>query len=149
MKPSKILLAATAGTTAMTVYSYTLAEIKSENFKEPQLLAQLLSTIDRPLNRTSASITGWAIHYLVGLIFTLFYERMVKSAGENSIIKQGIMMGSVNGVIAMIGWQITRRIHPSPPQIAYKKFFGQLFIAHVVFGIVTTLFLKKYLQPLS
>lgn len=149
MKPSKILLAATAGTTAMTVYSYALSEIKDENFKEPRLLAQLLTTIDCPIKTTPAKITGWVVHYMVGLIFTLAYERVVKDAGDKALLKQAIIMGALNGVLAIVGWGITLSLHPSPPRITYIKFFSQLFIAHIVFGVVTTLFLKKYLRHLS
>ena len=137
-------MAAVTGTTLMTSYSYALSSIKDRNFREPELLGNMLWKLAPAINKKPAWITGWLLHYTIGVVFTTIYNRLVKKYRPGPSVKSQIVIGLITGLAAIAGWHITKGIHPDPPNINYKKFYGQLLIAHIIFAIVAISILRKY-----
>lgn len=129
------LAAGVTGTTFMTLFSYLVSEAKDRNFKEPELLGTLLRRILPTMSKSNSQLSGWALHYVVGILFAMFYVwlwngKMLKASG-----KSGIGLGAVSGVIGALVWHLTFRLHPSPPKTSYRKYYGHLVVTHIVFGL--------------
>lgn len=140
MNLSRTIVAGVAGTTAMTLYSYVLSELKNKNFKEPRLLATLLYRL-LPLKKDSSGVTGWLLHYSVGILFALIYNAILRKRRIQNPAAQGAMIGAVSGIAAVLIWETSFRLHPAPPAVDYKRYYGQLVIAHIIFGTVAILVL--------
>lgn len=73
MKNGQIIIAAIAGTTAFTLFSYVLSRTLNKKFEEPKLLGEMVDDVGPDLNERQAKFTGWVIHYLVGYAFAYWY----------------------------------------------------------------------------
>jgi hypothetical protein len=123
----------------MTLFSCLVSERKSNQFKEPVLLSALLGK-GRPLQIAGKShIDGWLVHYAVGFFFAAVYDRIWQTTQLKPTVSSGLMLGGVNGLIAVGIWKAAFTLHPDPPQIPYKKYYGHLLAAHLVFGMFTVL----------
>jgi hypothetical protein len=124
-------LVATAG---MTLYSYLVSRHKKEKFLETLLLNQLVYPHEK--RQRAHHKTGYLLHYLVGLFFSTFYDQVWK----HNLVKPGIFnsswMGFLNGIGGIAGWHLTFTLHQHPPKVKLKRFYGQLLLAHVIFGIL-------------
>lgn len=126
------VLTALAATTMMTIFSYALSYIVKMNFKEPEHLSVMLKRI--PIHD---KVAGWAIHYIVGLIFVVAYFLIWKN-GIEANIGSGLAIGAISGLIAILVWHLTLKLHPHPPRIHRIPFYIQLVSAHIVFAITAT-----------
>lgn len=129
-----IVSAALLGTTVMTLFSYLVAEIQKEKFREPELLATLLRRLVPELSSKYGRIAGWKIHYAVGLVFAIIYARLWEEKRVKPSAKSGLALGALSALPAIAVWRLTFLLHPSPPKIHFKRFYGHLFLAHLVFG---------------
>ncbi len=138
MKPEEILIPGIAGTTAMTFFSKAIGELADENFSEPDLLNKLYHRLAPTESEPMAKAVGWLAHYSVGLAFSTAYnyfwnKKLVKASGKNSI-----WLGALSGVLAIGVWKTAFSVHPLPPGINFKKYYAQLFFAHIVFAMFAT-----------
>lgn len=135
MRLLKITIAAIAGTTFMTSFSYVMAKMRKKQFKEPELLNKLVSRAGIiKVSPSKNHITGWLLHYSVGFFFSTVYDRIwTKSAVKPNLIS-GITLGAISGIFGIIIWNLTFKIHPNPPKTHLKEFYIQLFFAHLIFG---------------
>jgi hypothetical protein len=131
----RIVVSAVTGTIAMTLYSYILSWSKNKNFKEPKLLGKMIQRLVPFLQRKNARVAGWGMHYLVGLLFAEGYAPFWSEQQQSSNIKTGLILGGLSGLAAILIWKFTLDMHPFPPPVQFLKFAGQLFIAHLVFGM--------------
>ena len=139
MKPEEIIIPGIAGTTLMTLFSKAAGEIANENFSEPDLLSKLYHRLAPAEPKPVAKLVGWLGHYAVGALFSTVYnklwdKKLVKASGKNSI-----WLGAVSGAFAIGVWKSTFSMHPAPPGIDFKKYYAQLFFAHIVFAMFATL----------
>jgi hypothetical protein len=138
MKAEDIILPGITGTTFMTIFSQVVGEIEDENFSEPDLLAKLYHRLQPAKSNSTAKIVGWVGHYAVGGLFAGIYNvlwsnKLVKASGKN-----GVWLGAVSGALAIAVWKTTFKMHPVPPGIDFKKYYTQLFFAHIVFALFAT-----------
>ena len=138
-----VLFAAIAGTSAFTLYSYLVSGRRKKNFREPVLLANMLQYNPPGLKRKEAVLSGWAIHYLVGLGFTAFYKLLLQRSSIDANPTTGLFVGAVTAMPAIAGWHITLKAHPHPPGKPDMSFYGNLLVGHIIFGCVCFCFLKK------
>ncbi|MDR6301775.1 hypothetical protein [Mesonia maritima] len=132
-------------TIVMTFFSYFYSEVKNEKFKEPQLINIL---INRLPNFSTAigkhHILGWLLHFLIGFIFTALFFLIWKYISISWL--SGIVLGFFAGLLGVLGWRIAFSVHPNPPEIQFSKFYIQLIVAHILFGLSCVAFLKIF-QP--
>lgn len=138
MKAEEIIIPGIAGTTFMTLFSKALGEITNENFSEPDLLSKLYHRLAPLEPKPIAKVIGWLGHYGVGFLFSSVYNKLwdkkiVKASGKNSI-----WLGAASGTLAIWIWKSTFTMHPAPPGIDFKKYYAQLFFAHIVFAMFAT-----------
>lgn len=119
----------------MTLFSYVVSVLVKDNFKEPELLGILIKRLGADLNKPLATLAGWQIHYAVGVIFVTVYTLLWERKALRPGLKSGIFLGLISGVIGIGFWKIVFTLHPDPPRIQLKKYYVQLLLAHVLFGI--------------
>jgi hypothetical protein len=130
----RILTAALLGTSAMTAASYAISRKKNKQFREPDLLAKLLKRLIPDLEKRNAQLSGWMIHYGVGLLFSAIYDKVWTKTKMDPTLKNGLLLGGLSGAAGAIVWKTTFALHPDPPANDREKFYGHLIIAHLIFG---------------
>lgn len=142
MKTGKILISAIAGTSAMTIFSYLVSASENRNFREPQVLGQLIERLPKSLSKKPAQIAGWSLHYAIGTSFVAFYNELWKRTKIKPSLASGALLGAASGLIGVTGWKGMFEVHPNPLAKNLKPFFGHLMLAHVVFGVFSALAYK-------
>jgi hypothetical protein len=137
MKQAGIILSSFLGTTAMTGYSHAVSAIKGYDFSEPRLLGKMARSLSRSKTKKESMVVGWCLHYLVGLLFAESYYPLYKQSFRQHPLRGGLVVGGLSGLAAILIWKFTVEAHPAPPAMNFPRFAGQLFLAHVVFGLVT------------
>ncbi|WP_373494828.1 hypothetical protein [Aquiflexum sp.] len=129
-----IIKSTIAGTSAMTLFSYLISEKKYENFREPLVLADLISRLIPTMRKSDAALEGWLLHYISGLGFCCGYHQLWRNGKVKPGILSGSVLGAASGVAGILVWKAVFKLHPNPPAKNLKKYFGHLLLAHVVFG---------------
>lgn len=147
MKTGNILLAALAGTTSMTLFSYLVSRKKNKDFKEPKLLGKMVYRAIPDIKKRTAKVAGWSLHCGTGLAFTIAYKVLLDDTKLKSNLPEAVLLGIANGIVAVGIWGTVFILHPDPPEIHFKRFFGHLILAHVFFATPSLLILKDKTEP--
>jgi hypothetical protein len=146
MKTGNILLATLAGTASMTLFSYLISNKKNKDFKEPQLLGKMVYRAVPEIKKDESKVAGWILHVGAGLFFVLAYKLLLDNTKLKSNVPEGVLLGFANGAVAVAIWKATFSLHPDPPEIHFKDFYGHLVITHVFFCVPALLILNKNKQ---
>ncbi|WP_198675235.1 hypothetical protein [Pleomorphovibrio marinus] len=138
-----IIKSGLAGTSAMTLFSYLISVKKKENFREPRVLADLITRLVPAMGKSNAAIEGWGLHYLAGHMFCWCYHTLWKTGRVKPGILSGSLLGAASGLAGILVWKVVFKLHPNPPAKNLKKYFGHLLLAHVVFGVFAGLGYKS------
>lgn len=130
----QIVLGALVGTSFMTFFSYAVSRNKDKQFREPEVLNELLSRAKINFTPLKESPPGWILHYSTGLLFVIGYHLFWELSGIDPSLLNGAIIGAVNGVVGVAIWIITFSVHSNPPDIDIKDYYGHLLIAHIVLG---------------
>lgn len=134
----QILLVSIAATSVMTLFSYFISASFRELYKEPVLLTFLFTKMNHRISSQSKTALGWLTHYGVGFLFLLAYH----IAWTNSLLEISIadtfFLGAISGIIGIISWVIIFCITLYQPPINYKRYYIQLFFAHIIFALTAT-----------
>lgn len=127
----EIVVGTIIATSLMTIFSYMYSEISKKQFREPELLNNLMARLHW-IGPTAwpRHWLGWLIHYWVGLVFVATYHL----SGIVNDLGDYVVAGAACGVIGILGWRVTFSLHPGPPALNVKEYYAQLFVAHIVFG---------------
>jgi hypothetical protein len=139
MKTKEVLTAGITGTTFMTLFSHIAGDIEQENFSEPNLLAKLFNRVVKKSSKEVSTIVGWQAHYAIGVLFAVIYAELWDKERVKPTAKNGLLLGGLSGTAAIVAWKTMFALHPAPPGINFKKYYMQLWVAHVVFGLFSTL----------
>ena len=142
MDTNKILISAIVGTSAMTLFSYLVSESKNKNFREPEVLGQLVNRLPNSGSKESAQMAGWGMHYAIGILFVAIYNQLWKQTKVEPSMTSGTLLGAASGVVGVMGWKLMFEGHPNPPAKNLKPFFGHLLLAHVVFALSSAITYK-------
>ena len=140
---TKIVAGATAGTAAMTAFSYVASDTKNKEFREPEVLRMLVKRLFPDVSERQGQVAGWLLHYGAGIFFTTLYHQLGKNGKQRPSILNGLLLGGVNGLLGVAIWKAAFALHPRPPKISEKNYFGHLLLAHLVFGVATAAGYKK------
>jgi hypothetical protein len=138
-KVEKIVIAGITGTTFMTLFSYLASMVKNENYSEPEHLATMLHRFIPSTSKKFNQAAGWNAHYAVGLAFAAVYVKLWEARKVKPTIINGLALGAISGAFAVAVWKLTFKIHPLPPWINFNKFYMQLVLAHVIFGLFASI----------
>ena len=135
----KKIYSSLAATSAMTAFSYIFSLLAGKNLREPHILAQLIARLMPWQNKKKNILTGWFLHYAVGLLFTEMYILFWRNSASRNEKKTGLIFGGLAGLSAILIWKFTLSAHPFSPAINFGLFSLNLFLAHIIFGLVTSL----------
>lgn len=138
MTAKNLITSAVAGTTLMTIFSYLLSYKRKRNFGEPELLGSLLGGRVPAATNLSAKIAGWALHYITGTAFTITYAFALQLIKKEPSLVKGFVFGILSGSISIVMWKIFFLSDKKIAKLKDDEFFLQLFLAHIVFGIITS-----------
>ena len=127
------------GTSAMTLFSYLVSESKNKNFREPEVLGELMERLPDKGSKEPPQVAGWAIHYAIGILFVAGYNLLWKHTKIKPSVTSGTLLGAASGVVGVMGWKIMYDGHPDPPTKNRRSFFGHLMVAHAVFGLFSAI----------
>lgn len=146
MKASKVIAAAIAGTTFMTLYSYYMAKKEKQKFVEPELLNELIDRSENlpDIQNKKEHPAGWVIHYALGAAFVVAYWLLWRRSLNSPGIAKGLLIGAGSGFVGILSWKIMFAISNNPPHNNRYKYYRQLFFAHLIFS---TLALYGYKLP--
>jgi len=142
---SKTALTGIAGTTVMTAGSELMSLLFQENFREPGHLETLISRMVPHLSGKAKTIAGWGAHYAVGIVFAAVYVELWESRRIKHSIKNGLILGTLSGLLGYLIWKATFKVHPLPPWINYSHYYIQRIPAHIVFAVAATIAYKMTL----
>ncbi|MDB5249869.1 MAG: hypothetical protein JWQ40_4263 [Segetibacter sp.] len=133
MKAGKILRSGITGTSLMTLFSYTVSNLKKENFREPELLAELL---ENALQKNNLALpAGWSMHYSMGITWAALFEYLFDQTAIKRGLKSGLVLGTLSGLTGIVIWGAIFKFHPNRPRIDFKGFYGHLLLAHIVYSL--------------
>jgi hypothetical protein len=138
-KLEKTLLSGIMGTNFMTVFSYIVSMLAKEDFSEPGHLSTMIHRLLPAFPKKANHTAGWASHYVMGILFAAVYVELWETGKIKHTIKNGIIMGTLSGALAVLIWKTTFKLHPLPPWINYRRYYIQLVSAHVVYAVFATL----------
>ncbi|MFP5042880.1 hypothetical protein [Parasediminibacterium sp. JCM 36343] len=130
----KVLSMGILATSAMTIFSYLVSELMSENFREPEIMTVFIKDL-LPTAKQYAPYLAWGLHYIIGFSFVIIYVKLWHSNKLKLNIQSGMLLGAISGIFGIIGWYITLKVYHNPLNTNLKDFFIILFFAHIVFGI--------------
>lgn len=135
MPMRRALYPGTVGTTLMTVFSYLVTVSKNRNFKEPVLLAELIRRMLTKRNISMFVPLGWGMHYIMGYLLTLAFQKVWSARDIKPSAKDVMCSGLISGTGGVLIWKGLFKLHPYPPSISFKRFYGHLLLAHIVFSL--------------
>jgi len=117
----------------MTLFSIIVNWFSKYEVREYILLQWLVDNY--PQFPKSPIYIGWVIHFCFGLVFICILEWLWIITPYNKTLLWGLVVGSLMGVLGIGGWMAIFYLHPKKPNISFKMFYLQLFIAHIIFSI--------------
>lgn len=132
-------------TFVMTGFSYMLARIRDDNFRQPELLNTLLFERKKLVYSKRHNLAGWTIHFLIGvgmisLLNALWYFDIVSPSYFNAMV-----IGIGAGALGVLGWHLIFRSSAIDPPVVLKHFYLQLVVAHIIFTITGLALYKLWL----
>jgi hypothetical protein len=137
MIAQKIILPSITATSIMTLFSYLIAEEEKKNFSESKLLGKIEKK-QLHIPKQFALSAGWATHYTVGVMMTLLFEMYKLCVNKKPAVYHTIMYGTFAGLLAIGAWSRLLKMLPQRSGNYYKKFYLQLFFAHLIFAASLT-----------
>jgi hypothetical protein len=134
MTVKETVSAGVVSTSVMTAFSYAVSAAAKENFKEPALLSvfvKRLTGVSHPLIKAS----GWPVHYTLGSVWASVYTLWVKGLQDQSSVKKAVAFGIFSGTVGVVVWRLMFQLIPHPPETNRRKFYQQLFVAHLLFAL--------------
>ncbi len=119
----------------MTAFSYGASRHERKQFREPELLNKLLDRMPGSPAIPTKSPAGWLVHYGVGIFFTTVYDQLWQRNIGKPTLANGLLLGTISGLVGIGGWMLAFRLHPRPPKTDYTGHYKQLLIAHMIFGV--------------
>lgn len=129
-----IWMAAFIATSLMTLFSYSVALLSGQPFREPFLLAVLMDRF-KASDATANRVLGWVLHYVLGLFFVLCFEMLLHMRWLFINWNSALIYGALIGVLGILGWKMLFRFTDKKPAMNYTGYYTQLFIAHVIFSL--------------
>jgi len=140
----QILVSSIAATSVMTLFSYVVSASFRELYKEPVLLTYVLTKLRLEVSQKTKNILAWLIHYAIGFGFVIIYHYLWYNNIAEFSWRIALLFGALSGITGIIGWIILFKITPQNPNIDYKGYYLQLFIAHIFFGLTAFLVYKIF-----
>jgi hypothetical protein len=134
----RILAETIAAVTLMTAFSYLVSESFRKLFAEPVLLNYVIRLSGLRASPSLNSVLGWLIHYVLGLLFVLVYEWLWNSGLMSDGWPEALVLGIASGIVGIIGWMMIFSAPRDKPRVAFRAYYAQLLVAHIIFAAGAT-----------
>ena len=138
-KITQALVGGVVGTAAMTGWMMISPKLGFPEMHPEVMLGEMMG---------GSMMMGWAMHFVIGIIFALGYAMLIINwlgKIENKILK-GVVFGLIVWLVAfasMMGMQMMGGGEPPPPPAeGMAMMMIGMILNHVIFGVVTVLFIK-------
>jgi hypothetical protein len=142
----QILISSIAATSVMTLFSYIVSASVRELYKEPVLLTYILTRFHIEVSLKTKRVLAWLLHYIIGAFFVIIYHYLWRYNVVEFSWRIALLFGAISGIVGILGWMVLFKIIPQKPNIDFKGYYTQLFVAHVIFGLVAFLVYKTFLE---
>lgn len=149
MNPEKLIIPGLTATTAMTGYSYLAAKYEQQAIQLPKVLGLLLKDVLPGRYQDQHQAAGWLTHYAIGIGWAGVCRYAYGKLRSRSVSKDMLVIGFTSGITAITVWKLMFKLHPKPPHTPMPALMRHLFIAHIIYGAVLTLFFQQEQQRLS
>lgn len=126
----------------MTLFSKLISDKKNRDFVQSEELSKILTSTQIINNKSVALTAGWVIHYATGAAFTLVYDKLWHNTKYDPTIKNGVVMGLASGLFGALVWRTAYHLQLFPSKADRKRYYYHLILAHIVFGLTTTVSYK-------
>lgn len=134
----QLIIVTITATSAMTMFSYAISNQFQELYKEPVLLTYMLAKLKIKISKKAQATLAWILHYLIGFLFVWGYYMLWVRAILPVTIVVGLVLGTISGIIGIMGWMMMFKLSNHKPKIDFKGYYLQLLFAHIIFGVVAT-----------
>lgn len=132
------ILSGLVGTVAMTLFMYLYSYVSHSFTKVIHILGNMLVGENNFYSPgKNALIVGIAAHFGVGVLFSFAYFLLWNWGFFQINLVDSIIIGVISGVLAVAAWKSYLTLHSSPPQFSELNYFLALFLAHIVFAVVS------------
>ncbi len=134
---SKFTIAAIAGTTFMTLYSYWKSKKEGQEYVEPVMINKLIDKSENlpDIKDKELHPAGWLLHYATGMGFILAYWLVYRNALKNPDFKKITIIGAISGTLGIVVWKFLFSQHKHPPYNYRHGYYRQLLTAHMIFTL--------------
>ena len=131
------------GTVAMTLIMYLYSYLSHSFTKVIHILGNMLVAERNYYTPSKSAITvGSIAHFGVGVLFSLSYFLIWNWGIFKINVQDSILIGAISGVVAIVVWKGYLSLHANPPKLSHFHYFIALFIAHIVFAVVSVYVLQ-------
>jgi hypothetical protein len=132
------ILSGFAGTLAMTAVMYLYSYLTGKQTKVIHFLGTMLIGERTYLNPSKNSkLVGTIAHFGVGVLFSFGYFLLWNWGIFRINFKDAVLIGMASGFLAIVVWKLYLTLHSKPPSYSAFHYFLALFLAHIVFGVVS------------
>lgn len=124
----------------MSGYSYGSSWYKKKNYREPQLLAELVDQILPGLPDRNQLAGGWAAHFAAGASWSLVLNKSWRHMGLRPSFPVALSSGLASGLAGVLIWNTAFKLCKKQPRTSKTDFFRHLIPAHFVYSCFVALF---------
>ncbi|WP_460513970.1 hypothetical protein [Cyclobacterium sediminis] len=132
------VLSGIVATAVMTIVMYIYTILFKHFTKVIHLLGCMISGDQKLHSPSKGALTlGTFAHFGVGVIFSMSYYLLWNWGVFEINFFDSVIIGGLSGIVAIVVWKFYLKLHHYQPEISQNHYFFALFIAHIVFGIVS------------
>lgn len=132
------VLSGFVGTIAMTGVMYLYSIVSKRFTKVIHILGNMVTGERNYYTPTkTALLIGTVAHFGVGILFSFAYFLLWNWGIFHINLKDSVLIGVFSGIVAIVVWKIYLSVHSSPPNTSQIQYFIALFLAHIVFAVVS------------
>ncbi len=87
--------------------------------------------------KTKTLLPGSIAHLSAGVLFSFSYFLLWNWGIFNISITHSLIVDAISGILAIIVWKSYFVVYHNPPEAPLIHYFTDLFISHIIFGLVT------------
>lgn len=135
-----IFISSIPGTIVMTLFMYFYSAFFKKETRVIHIFGSMI-TGDIPARSVSGKgkslIAGTVAHFMVGFVLAFTYYILIDMNVFVIRFADGLILGILSGIVAVIVWRAYIFLHFHPPRIEKAHYFIALFIAHIFFAVFT------------
>ncbi|MDR7131066.1 hypothetical protein J2X69_003425 [Algoriphagus sp. 4150] len=126
------------GAIAMTIIMYLYSSLSPSFTKVIHILGNMLvGERNYYTPGRNALIAGTITHVGVGVFFSFSYFLLWNWGVFEISLQDSILIGAISGAVAILVWKGYLSVHSNPPKFSQLHYFLALFLAHIVFAVVS------------